>query len=123
MYHMRSIRLGKSSLWLLANVMFGLLSEGREPGRLASSMWSWLYRSRLVRVVGEISSSGSPVGVPGIFGVGGTVSAGIGGGADGAEGCEMLFWPVITVPSPRPALEVVLVFVLNDGVERELSCK
>lgn len=40
---------------------------------------------------------GVPILVPPRKGVG------IGGGADGAEGCEIAFWPVICVPSSRPA--------------------
>ena len=78
--------------------MFWVRRLGREPGRLASSTrsWSWLWDGLIVRGRGVMDlwvvSNG--------FGIGVAVP---GGGADGADGCEMAFWPVMTVPSARPA--------------------
>lgn len=57
MYHKRSMREGKSSVCVLAKEMYCLRRVGREPGRLASSIWSKVWSSWEVRVVGELLKS------------------------------------------------------------------
>jgi hypothetical protein len=61
MYHILSIRDGRSEVCVLAKVMYCFLSVGREPGRLASSMWSCsvssLERVRAWTVAGLAKSS------------------------------------------------------------------
>lgn len=82
-------------MWLLAKVMYCFRRVGREPGRLASSTRSWALSSLERREVGETGLSG------GAEWEGSVVVEKT--SAEGAEGWEMAFWPVITVPSSKPA--------------------
>lgn len=91
MYQMRSMGLESSSVWAFWNPMFCLRREGREPGRLASSIRSCSRRStdrRLFRVAGLTGWVGTKVG---------------------AMGWDMLFCPMIIVPE----CEIMLGFVYD----------
>ncbi len=84
MYHIRSMRDGRSEVCVLAKVMYCFRSVGREPGRLASSIWSCSFSSfervRAWTVAGlRVSSSFSSRSDR-------DKEVVIGGGADGAEG-------------------------------------
>lgn len=149
------MRAGKSSTSGavdLLKVMYCLRREGREPGRVASSMRSWASVSRRTKVrddnpavaavvvewedLGRDGGRGrgrvgledgvrrDGVEVRGVVVVDRTVgvsraaaavtaaatvassvsSSPASGRLVGAEGCDMAFWPVICVPSSKPAL-------------------
>lgn len=98
-----------------ANSMYCFLRVGSEPGRLASSTLSWAESSRekrRVKVVGDtVSTASSSCFVTLITGFSAFSTSESDedesrvevGGAEGADGWEMEFWPVIMVPSSRPA--------------------
>src|SRR5271155_1808072 len=87
MYHIRSIRAGRSSSCSFENLMFRVLRVGRLPGRLASSK-SWPEGSMLRRI-------------PELFGeesLGMALSSAV-----ETDGWDMLFCPTIMSPFSSPA--------------------
>lgn len=93
------MREGRSAVCSLAKFMYCLRNVGKEPGRFASSTRSCAdnsldSRRPVLRGLSGIVliSAAAPV-----------VEYDTNGGADGAEGWDMAFWPVMTVPSCRPA--------------------
>lgn len=83
MYQILLIRAGRLSSSSLLNCIAGLRSEGKVPGKLASSTLSCSSVSLRIRVGESRASMGSD--------------------AIGADGWLMLFWPVMTLPSESPA--------------------
>lgn len=96
MYQSLSIRQGKSSSSALEKAMAGFRSVGSVPGILASSTLSCSSVSDF---------SGLPLGEKG----------GSGTAAVGTLGCEILFCPVMTVPSVKPAAMWQAKLVLRTG--------
>lgn len=96
MYHIRSIREGSAESSVLENSMLRVRRDAREPGRFASSSSSSSSSST------TISSSSMPFSEPGADGA--ADGARDGGKSESVEvGCEIWFWPMMTVPSASPA--------------------
>lgn len=104
MYHILSMREGRSAVCSFAKSMYCLRKDGREPGRLASSTRSCAESSLLKRRVsvmglsGRLSSATCAAWEEAARERGLVVVS-----AEGADGCEMAFCPVMMVPSSRPA--------------------
>ena len=89
--------------------MAGLRRMGRVPGKLASSIWSCSSVSTLMACararVGDVEDEASGTGTALV----------------GSLGWLMLFCPVMTVPSSRPAAMWWAKFVFNAGKTLMLS--
>ena len=83
MYHSLSMREGRSSSCNFEKFMAGRRREGSEPGRFASSTLSCSSVS-----LRRFDAEGVEVGRE----------------AEGARGWEILFWPVMWVPSDKETL-------------------
>lgn len=92
-YHIRSIREESADSSFLENSMLRVRRDAREPGRFASSSSSSNTSS---------SKTPMPFSEPGADGA--ADGAKDGGKPESAEdGCEIWFWPMITVSSASPA--------------------